>query len=454
LRVESSKEGAMVSAVTLFTPALGDRSYLVHDGEQGVAIDPQRDTDRLLEVATSAGIRIAYVAETHVHNDYVSGGAALARQLGVPYLVAAAEGVTCDHRPVHDGDEIAVAPEFSLSVVATPGHTPGHVAYVALDSGRPVLACTGGSLLFGSVGRTDLLGTDLSAPLAREQYRSVHRLVRLPDTVEVLPTHGFGSFCSVGTEPIEQSTMGEQRTANLAFHCKSEDAFVTTLLASLGDYPRYYHRMAGRNRAGADVPDLAPPPALAPEQLHRLVRTDAWVVDLRSRGAFAGHHLQRSINIEYDVPFTTYLGWLLPDDTPLVLMAEGHKDVAAAQLDLSRIGLERVAGEYVGPVPPGGPPGGIASYPMETFDALRRARAVPGHVVLDVRRREEWDAGHLEGALHFPLHELVQRLDEVPPGTIWVHCAAGYRAAIAASLLARHGRDTVLIDGRFDLPGG
>lgn len=442
----------MVEVITLSTPALGDRSYLVHDGTKAVAIDPQRDADRIIEAAALAGVRIAYVAETHVHNDYVSGGLALARQVGVPYLVAAVEDVTFDRRGVHDGEELAVTPTFSLRVVATPGHTPGHVSYVALDRGRPVLACTGGSLLFGSVGRTDLLGTTLSAPLAREQYRSAQRLARLPGAVEVLPTHGFGSFCSVGALPVERSTIREQRADNLVFRCGDEDSFVVTLLATFGDYPRYYHRMAGRNRAGAGAPDLSPPPALDAAELRRVVTTDAWVVDLRSRGAFAGRHVERTINIEYDVPFTTYLGWLLPDDTPLVLMAETQKDVEAAQLDLSRIGLERIAGRYIGPPPGNGRTTGLASYPVETFDALHRVLTVPGHVALDVRRREEWEAGHLDEAFHLPLHELVHHVDEVPPGTVWVHCAAGYRAAIAASLLARHGRDTVLVDGRFAPP--
>jgi hydroxyacylglutathione hydrolase len=442
----------MVDAITLSTPELGDRSYLLHDGERAVAVDPQRDTDRLLRAAAMAGVRISFVAETHLHNDYVSGGWDLAQQLGVPYLVAAAEDVSFERRPVRDGEEIVVTPQFSLRVLATPGHTPHHVSYVALDRGLPVMACTGGSLLLGSVGRTDLLGATLAGPLAREQYRSAQRLAQLPGPVEVLPTHGFGSFCSVGVTSSERSTVVEQRMANLAFRATDEDAFVEMLLAGFGDYPRYYAHMVDHNRRGAGAPDLSPPPRLDGEQVRHLANGDAWVVDLRSRGAFASRHLHRTVSVEHDTPFTTYLGWLLPDDTPLVLMAESPKTIAGAQVDLSRIGIEGLAGQYVGPLPPATGDPAVRSYPVRTFVDLAQAVATPGHVALDVRRQEEWDAGHLPGALHVPLHELPGRMDELPPGTVWVHCAAGYRAGIATSLLSRHGRSVVLVDGRFSPP--
>ena len=443
----------MVDVVTVTTPELGDRSYLVHDGRVGVVVDAQRDTDRLLRAAAAIGVRIALVAETHLHNDYVSGGWALSQELGVPYLVAAAEDVTFDRRPVADGDEVAVAPDFTLRVVATPGHTPHHVAYVAVDRGRPVVACTGGSLLFGTVGRTDLLGADLAVPLARAQFRSARRLGALPGEVQVLPTHGFGSFCSVGASTVDGSTIAEQLAANAAFRAVSEEEFATILVAGFGDYPSYYHRMAGRNRQGPTAPDLSPPPLLNSDQARGLAAGDAWVVDLRARGAFAGRHLARTINVEADVPFTTYLGWLLPDDTPLVLMAEDAKTITAAQVDLSRIGLETLAGRYVGPLPPDDKPRSRRSYPVASFTDLSRALTAGGPrggvVPLDVRRRDEWEAGHLDDAVHLPLHHLVEQMDDLPDGTVWVHCAAGYRAAIAASLLARSGRDVVLVDGRF-----
>ncbi len=444
----------MIDTVTLSTPELGNRTYLIHNGRRGVVIDPQRDTDRVLRAAAAAGVRIAYVAETHVHNDYVSGGWALASELGVPYLVAAAEEVCFARHAVRDGDEVVVDPHFSLRVVATPGHTPHHVAYIALDRGRPTVAATGGSLLYGTVGRTDLFGAALAAPLARHQYHSVHSLGQLPGWVEVLPTHGFGSFCSVGASGIDTSTIAEQRSTNLVFRADSEEAFVHQLLDALGDYPRYYHQMAGPNRQGAPAPDLSPPPRLDAARLATIALTDAWVVDLRGRGAFAAGHLTRSINVEQDTPFTTYLGWLLPHGAPLVLMAEHPKAIAHAQIDLARIGIDAIAGQYVGVLPPQAIGRAVHAYPVGTFYDLARVVGTTGNVALDVRRDDEWSAGHLDGALHVPLHQLIARIDDLPAGTIWVHCAAGYRAAIAASLLERHGRSVVLVDGRFSPVAG
>jgi glyoxylase-like metal-dependent hydrolase (beta-lactamase superfamily II)/rhodanese-related sulfurtransferase len=442
----------VIDVITLSTPELGDRSYVVHNGDVGVAIDPQRDIERILRSAEVTGLRITHVAETHVHNDYVSGGWELARHLGVPYLVAGDEEVGFVRHPVRDGDQIRVAEGFSLRVVATPGHTPHHVSYIALDRGQPVLACTGGSLLFGSVGRTDLMGTARAVELSRRQYRSAHVLGELPGSVEVLPTHGFGSFCSAGAAGTDASTIGEQRTANLAFVAANEEVFVESLLSSLGDYPRYYHRMGTINRQGAPAPDLSAPPLLDGEQLCGALTTEAWVVDLRGRGSFAANHLAGSLNFELDTPFTTYVGWLLPDDSPLVLLAENPKAIAVAQLDLARIGIEQPAGHYVGRLPPTSAASASGSYPVRGFDELGLAMSDSTQVALDVRRADEWEAGHLRGAVHVPLHQLDERIDDLPDGVLWVHCAAGYRAAIAASLLARRGRDVVLVDGRFTNP--
>lgn len=380
----------MIDVIVVSTPELGDRSYVLHNGDVGVAIDPQRDFERIIRAAALAGVRITHVAETHIHNDYVSGGREMAQILGAPYLVAAAEHVEFNRFPVSGGDEIPLGEDFSVRVVATPGHTLHHVAYVALDRGEPALVCTGGSLLFGSVGRTDLMGTAETGRLSRQQFRSARTLGELPGSVGVLPTHGFGSFCSVGTVGTVASTIEEQRIANLAFQVDSEDAFLEVLLGSLGDYPRYYHRMGPINRRGASAPDLSIPPLLDGEQVQSAATTDAWVVDLRGRGAFAAGHLVGSVNVELDTPFTTYLGWLLPDDVPLVLMAENRKAVAVAQIDLARIGIEQPAGHYVGPLPPLAGAWARGSYPVRGFDELTRAMADPNQVALDVRRRDEW----------------------------------------------------------------
>ena len=200
------------------------------------------------------------------------------------------------------------------------------------------------------------------------------------------------------------------------------------------------------------LPPIFAPLRLTGEELRQIARSDAWVVDVRGRGAFAAAHLAGTINVEFDRPFTTYLGWLLPEDAPLVLMADGQKAVASAQMDLARIGIDQLAGQYVGPLPPITKPPAWRSYPVRGFVDLARVMDDPRHVALDVRRQEEWEEAHLDGAIHLPLHLMEQRMDDLPPGTIWVFCAVGYRAAIAASLLARRGREVVLVDGRFTHP--
>jgi len=436
----------MIQFLSVATPEVGDRSYLIHDGTVGAVIDPQRDVDRLLALATKVGVRIACVAETHIHNDYVSGGAALAGRLGVPYLVSAAEQVDLVHRPVGDGYRIQLSPSLSLAVLSTPGHTPHHVSYVVLDAGGPVAVCTGGSLLFGTMGRTDLTGSDRAAELARYQYQSARRLGRLGGGVAVLPTHGFGSYCSAGVANVDSSTISEQRAVNLAFLAADEASFVDTLLGGLSAYPAYYAHMAAINRGGAPPPDLSSPPRLNGRRLVAAVESGTWVVDLRERSEFAAGHLRGSIGIEYGMSFATYLGWIIPWEAPVALIAERRDTLAFAQRDLSRIGIERLAGCHVGRLRDliDGP--AVRSYPTRCFAEVPRRGDV---TVLDVRRDDEWMAGHLNGALHIPLPEVLGRMDEVPDTTIWVHCAAGYRAGIAASLLDRAGHHVVLVNDEF-----
>lgn len=187
----------MLEIVPIETPTLGDRTYVVHDGAVGFVIDPQRDIDRVLDLASDRGIVIRHVFETHIHNDYVTGGRALANATHAAYHVNGDDPVTFDREPILDGDVVAVTPSLSLKAISTPGHTFTHLSYVMLESGRPLGVLTDGSLLFGSTGRPDLLGLDATDALVRAQFRSVHRLANvLPDDAQVFPTHGFGSFCA------------------------------------------------------------------------------------------------------------------------------------------------------------------------------------------------------------------------------------------------------------------
>jgi len=207
----------MVTIVPIETPTLGDRSYLAHDGEVALVVDPQRDIDRVLEVAEAAGVRITHVFETHIHNDYVTGGLALAKVTGAAYHVNAADEVAYERIPTRDCDVIDVSDVLRIRVIATPGHTYTHLSYALESEGEQIGVFSGGSLLFGSTGRPDLLGPDHTHALVHHQFASAHRLAEeLPDQAQVLPTHGFGSFCSATQSEATSSTIGQERRTNPA----------------------------------------------------------------------------------------------------------------------------------------------------------------------------------------------------------------------------------------------
>ncbi|WP_026410807.1 MBL fold metallo-hydrolase [Actinomadura oligospora] len=438
---------------TLELEGLGNRSYLAGGPRAAVVVDPPRDIDQVIASAARRGVRIAYVAETHVHNDYVTGGLDLARITGAGYLVPAAADVAYDRVPVADGDTVTLDEGLVLRAVATPGHTPHHTSYVLEESGRPVAAFTGGSLLIGSVGRPDLVEPRLTEQLARAQHASVRRLAdELADEVTVLPTHGFGSFCSSSQAEGDTTTIGVERRRNSAL-TKDVDAFVAELLEGLDDIPAYYAHMGPVNAAGPAPVDLTPVRRAGAAEIAARLAAGEWVVDLRSRVAFAAGHVAGSFNFEGDGKLATYLAWLIPWGRPVTLLGEDAEQIADAQRELARVGIDRPAAAATG-----GPADWIVegdkprSFARATFADLAATLRDGGEppVVLDVRRDSERELGFVEGSVHIPVHQLRGRIGEIPAGEVWVHCAGGLRAATAASLLDAVGRQVVAVDDGFD----
>lgn len=433
---------------TIDTPSLGDRSYLVHDGEVAFVVDPQRDIDRVLALLDEAQVRLVAVFETHIHNDYLTGGLALADVTGAAYYVNAADPVTFARTPISDAEVIRVGERMQVTALATPGHTFTHLAYALSDLDEAVGVFSGGSLLYGATGRPDLLGSDHTHDLARHQHASTRRLAALlPDHAEVFPTHGFGSFCSASQSESTASTIGAEKEHNSVLRL-DEAAWMEELLAGLDEWPTYYAHMGPGNTRGPSAPDLSPPPLADATEVRRRIEAGEWVIDLRHRAVFAAGHAPGSLNFGIDGQFATYLGWLIRWGTPVTLLGSSPEDVAFAQRELVRIGIDRPAAQATG-----GPAvwsdRGVASFPTANFAELAQVRHHRRVTVLDVRRAKEYADGWIEGSINLPLHELPTRLAEVPAGEVWVHCAAGYRASIAASLLAAAGHTLVAVDDDF-----
>ncbi len=434
----------MAEIVTMRDEGLGNASYLVDLGDgRGLVLDPSRDPSPYLAAARRRSLRLACTAETHLHADFVSGSRELAA-MGATVVAPAAAHLEFPHRGLGDGEEVDLG-GLSLRALATPGHTPEHLAWLLADGARPLALFSGGSLLVGAVARTDLISPDRTELLARALWRSLHeRILTLPDDLPVYPTHGAGSFCSAPTGTKPTTTVGREKATNPLLSAADEDAFVKLLLGGLGSYPRYFLRLRETNRHGprvygAEPPRLTPLPA---QQVRRLVDEGAELVDARPIAAFAAGHVPGALSIPLRGAFATWLGWLVPDDRPLVVVVDADQDRGDLVRQALKVGYERLAGELAG----GMAAWQAAGLPMSRIP-LVAPDAVQGGRVLDVRRDAEFAAGHLPGAAHVELGALTDRV-ALPGGPLAVVCGHGERAMTAASVLERLGRaDVSVVEG-------
>lgn len=444
---------------TIETAWLGNRSYLViDDSTQGdvvaAVIDPPRDIDRIQQVLDAASARLVLVLETHWHADYVSGGLQLAQDTGATYAVPPADvEPVFTARQVVDGDTFTVG-ALSFQAVHTPGHTAHHMTYVASTEASPVAAFTGGSLLHGAVGRTDLADPTVTRSLSELQWRSVHRLASLlPTDTLVLPTHGFGSFCSAAPASRRgSSTIGKELRCNDAL-TSSRDEFVNSLLAGFDAFPAYYDRTPSINITGPPPVDLSLPRRIDRAELAARIDAGEWVVDLRPRRMYADAHLPGTVNFDTGGNVGVFLPWLLPPGAAVTLLAEDEEQIGRARRHLALVGVDDITGCAIGrPQEWAGTDRDTTSYPVLAFAQLAADRGQRRQTVLDVRSRSEVVSGRIDGALHIPLPELLQRLAELPTPNheeLWVHCQTGFRAAVAASLLEQAGYGVVLVDEPF-----
>jgi hydroxyacylglutathione hydrolase len=437
---------------------LGHISALVADEAAGVAavVDPRRDVDVYLAEAQARDLRITHVLETHLHNDYVSGARELAALTGAVHAIGAGSELAHDFRGVRDGDALEVG-SLELRVLETPGHTPEHVSYTLADRTRahePLAVFTGGSLLVGAVGRTDLLGSEHAEQYARDMYHSIHEvLLAQEDFVTVLPTHGGGSLCSKSISSTPNSTVGFERRHNELLGVADIDDFCTRLLEGQPAYPRYFSRMRSINQAGprplGAIPSSTPLPVA---RVRELLAAGHLLLDLRHPAAHAAGHVAGSLSIPAGSSFGTWLGWVVAPERPLILLLErpGQWDDAVRQA--LRIGYENVAGHLQGGFAAWQESGGaVESTGRLTVTDLRRSLERDGagagkreSLVLDVRQRDEYETGHVPGAVHLHAGDLPERLAGLPrDADIMAICASGYRSSVAASLLRQAGFEHV-----------
>jgi glyoxylase-like metal-dependent hydrolase (beta-lactamase superfamily II)/rhodanese-related sulfurtransferase len=434
------------------TPGLGDNSFVVVSGDEAVIVDPQRDAWRFLEAADRRRARIRAVLETHVHNDYVSGAHEIRAAHGAELVLPADGGYEFDHRGAREGEEVQVG-DLRIIAMETPGHTFEHIAWLVYegDNPVPVAVFSGGSLLVGSAGRTDLLGPDHTDALTGHQYRSVQRLKELPAETQLLPTHGAGSFC-VSSMPstARTSTLGAEFTTNDLVLARSLEEFGEELTGELMAYPAYYPKMAPINRVGVPVLGSTPTvPVLDVAAFRAAMDSGLAIVDARERDDFATSHIPGAVNIELNSGFGSYVGWVLPFDSPVLLVLpedEGAADEATTQL--LRIGWQTPTGMLGGGMAAWTAAGGESrSYANVGPDDLCAAITSGGDPrILDVRQPLEWQWGTLPGSQTIFASDLPGRLDEVPSGEpVWTICSNGHRAAIAASLLDAAGTPVTLV---------
>ncbi len=440
---------------------LAHASYLIADETVAVAavIDPQRDIEQYLEDADRLGCRIAHVFLTHFHADFVAGHLELRERSGAAIHLGVRARAEYAFSAMADGDTVQMG-GTRLTVLETPGHSPESISILVSDPDEPVdpyAVLTGDTLFIGDVGRPDLRGAlGWSAEdLAGLLYESLHeKLARLPDETLVYPAHGAGSLCGKSLSTDTVSTIGIQRAYNYALAPMSRERFIETVTADLPDAPAYFTYDAVLNARERPTLEQTLERELQPltlEQTLELQADGAQLLDTRDGAKFEGAHLKGSVNVGLGGSYATWCGTILDPERPIVLIAEPGRELEAATR-LGRIAFDTVAGYLAG---------GMESLTTEpelidrieriTAGSLAEQLAAPAPpLLIDVRAPGEWEQDRIDASVNVPLSRFPERLETLPrERAIVVHCASGYRSAIAAGLLRRDGFPQVA-----DLVGG
>ncbi|WP_028266993.1 MBL fold metallo-hydrolase [Arthrobacter sp. MA-N2] len=435
-----------LNLISVVDEGLGNSTYLLDLGEgRALVMDPERDLRQVRAEASSRGLSIAFAVETHLHADFISGVAELAEIEGATVLAPEVGPRGFAHTGLSDGQSVEMG-RFTLRALHTPGHSPEHLSYVLFEDGDLSGIFTGGSLMVGTAGRTDLVTPDMTVPLARAQYRSLQRLMEFPDSTPVWPTHGAGSFCSAGGSGERVTTIGAERATNPLLQVDGEDAFVDALLGTLGTFPEYFLRLGEINKRGPAVlreqPRLT---SLSADSVEELIADGAQVIDARQPADYAAGHIPGALSIPFRPVFATWLGWLATPDRPVVIVRGTEQDPADIATAAAKVGFDTLAGEL---------DGGYCAWTQEHAGAdavsligsgQMMDRLQAGAAVLDIRQAGEYEAGHVPGAVNIELGYLADHLAGAPEGPVVVMCGHGERAMGGASILAASGRTGITV---------
>jgi hydroxyacylglutathione hydrolase len=440
-----------------FLPSLGHASYLVGDESTGKALvlDPRRDVDIYFAEAREQGLRLAYAIDTHGHNDYMSGLQELTVRQNVDVLGYAEAPLEYDHTPVKDGEHIEMG-EVGFEMMHTPGHTPEHVSLLVFDreaGSEPTLLLSGGALLVGDLARPDLLGGKQDAERAAVEFCHTIQekiLWRLPDHLEVFPTHVSGSLCGGNIGSRLSTTLGyERKTNSVLASVSSSEEFVEECirLDNLPAVPPYWRRMRKQNLKGPALLGVLPePPALPPDDFQRASSDEVIVLDARSPEAFGGAHVPGSLNVGLSSSFSTWAGTILPDGVETLLVLNQPEDLWDTVWQLLRIGYGIPRGWLAGGMLEWRTSGReLSMLPQLTVHELRDHLEDKGMSLLDVRQPAEWSDGHINGAKFITGAEVPTRSDEIEKDQpLAVICGSGYRSSAVASLLVARGWSDVV----------
>lgn len=431
----------------LYTNCLSEAAYYIESEGEAAVIDPLRDVEEYVRLATSRNATIKYIFETHFHADFVSGHLDLSKATGAPIVYGPG---TETNFPIHlakDGEVFRLG-KITIETLHTPGHTLESTCYLLRDENdNPHAVFTGDTLFVGDVGRPDLSSGNLSREaLASLLYDSLQqKIVPLADEVIVYPAHGPGSSCGKNLGPSTSSTIGQERTSNYALKQQTKEEFIQAVTTGLNAPPEYFPINARINKEGYDSLDEVLANALRPLSVaaFKELSRDAIILDTRHATIFTQGFVPGSVSIGLEGRFAEWAGSLLPFDEPILLVtAPGAERESAVRL--ARVGFDRFAGYLDGSYEAWQRAGEQIDMiiDVEADEMMMDLPHDDNMVVLDVRGETEFADGHVAGATNLPLNTLkdpgsmaaIQDSDN-----LYVHCAGGYRSVIAASLLKRQG---------------